>query len=164
MTDAMSINPEIYCSIHCEITQFTIDTVLKELNFSTTIEKYVEQKRRGFYFKVGGPMTLHNFQMKIVDGKGCPSVEITNEFKLYCRVPVLGERQFESLPFKLSAPSVSVELNARGSKGYASLRLNRLKMELGDPGSMFQTKPRLLEEIWEFLKQSFKAWLLRGMS
>lgn len=119
-------------AIRCELTQRAIDLALQEFNTSYTIEKYVEQQRGAFFIKVGGPVTLSNFGLTIEQGKGIPRVNFTNEFKLYCRVPLLGERQFESLPFHISAPKMRVSLHAEGSKGFATLHLDRLKIELLD--------------------------------
>jgi len=157
VTELTTYEPQLLFSMHCEITQFAIDTLLKELDYSLTLEKYVEQHRRGYYLKVGGPMRLHDFSLSIADGKGHPSLEITNEFKFYCRVPLLGERQFESLPFKLYAPSVGVALSAKGSKGYAVLHLNSLRMEMGEFSQ--SAKPRLFDEMWGFAKQSVQIIL-----
>lgn len=142
--------------LHVELTQNAIDLALKEFNTSYTIEKYVEQQRGAFYIKVGGPVTLSNFGLTIARGKGIPSVDITNEFKLYCRIPLIGERQFESLPFHISAPKMGVSLHADGSKGYASLHLYSLKIELLQGKMPASLTSGRLGGVLDLLKQSIK--------
>lgn len=141
-------------AIRCELTQKAIDVALQEFNTSYTLEKYVEQQRGGFYIKVGGPVTLSNFGLTIVDGRGIPSVDITNEFKLYYRIPLLGEHQFESLPFHISAPTMRVRLHSEGSKGFATLHLDQLKIEILQTPVTASLENSRLRDIFSLVKQS----------
>jgi hypothetical protein len=141
-------------ALRCELTQHAIDLALQEFNTSYTIEKYVEQQRGAFYIKIGGPVTLSNFGLSIERGKGIPSVDITNEFKIYYRIPLIGEKQFESLPFHISAPTMRVSLHSAGSKGYATLHLDRLKIELLQTDLTSSLERGRLRDILALVKQS----------
>lgn len=142
--------------LRCELTQSAIDLAIQELNLSYTTEKYVEQQRGAFFIKVGGPVTLSDLSLQIAGGRGVPNVRITNEFKLYVRIPIIGERHFESLPFQISAPSIRVSLHAEGSKGFATLYFDTLKIEMLQ-GMLSGLLPSgVLREVLNLVKQSIR--------
>lgn len=139
------------------LTEHGIGILLDHLDYSHTLERYVEQDHKLYYFRIGGPLTFKNFSLEIRDGRGIPSVEIEHDFKVYYRVPILGEGEFTALPLQISAPSIRVELSAYGSQGFAVFTLDSLKMKVGAYKLPNLVQQSLLDEVWKRIKQSLKT-------
>jgi hypothetical protein len=156
LTSIVPTEPLLF-SFQGTLTEHGIGVLLDQLNYSHTLEHYVEQNRRLYYLRIGGPITFKNFSVEIRDGRGLPKVEIEHDFKVYYRVPILGEGEFTALPLQISAPSIRVELSAYGSQGFAVFSLDSLKMKVGVYKLPGLVQKSLLEEVWNRVKQSLST-------
>ncbi len=143
----------LLCTFQGVLTQAAIDIILAELNYSYTIERYVEQQTGPFSFKIGGPLTLHDFTLRIEEGQGIPNVGISNDFKLQFAAPLIGKGELD-VPFRLSSPSIRVELFAQGSKGYAIFTLSSLRMEVSSSSLSGLLSAGVGKEIWNKIKHN----------